>query len=367
MTFAIYVGHSLEPFNPLSQEKGIGGSEEAVIEVARELTKLGHWVTIYGRTPSGREEVHQGVRWLPYERVRISKLPPDVLVVWRYPHLIKELIETNPMWEQAGRTALWLHDTVGDTDVLPYALMYDTIFVLSDFHKDLYRNVRELSLRSRKAVRVIKTANGIDPKHFKKKVKKVPYRMIYASSYDRGLADLLERWTEIKSKVPEATLHICYGWNTSEKLNTDKPFQSFKDHIENMMNQEGITHLGRLSHEELAREMLEAEVWAYPTWWPETFCITAIKAQAAGAIPVVIPSGSVREMVQWGWKHFYSATEQNHQEIPSVYVDIWKDALIQVLQHRDMQQSTRPHMMKWAKEKYSWANVAKQWTQHFTS
>ena len=39
------------------------------------------------------------------------------------------------------------------------------------------------------------------------------FKMLYASSYDRGLQYLLEMWSDIKKRIPEAELHIAYGWN----------------------------------------------------------------------------------------------------------------------------------------------------------
>jgi len=36
--------------------------------------------------------------------------------------------------------------------------------------------------------------------------------VIYTSSYDRGLEHLLKMWPDVKKAVPDAELHIFYGW-----------------------------------------------------------------------------------------------------------------------------------------------------------
>jgi len=46
-------------------------------------------------------------------------------------------------------------------------------------------------------------------------------RIIYASSYDRGLESVLRNWKEVKTAVPNAELHIFYGWNTYDRYMKD--------------------------------------------------------------------------------------------------------------------------------------------------
>ena len=47
-------------------------------------------------------------------------------------------------------------------------------------------------------------------------------------------------------------------------------------------NTPGVHYHGRVSQERLTQEFLTAGLWAYPTWFTETSCITAMEAQAAG-------------------------------------------------------------------------------------
>jgi hypothetical protein len=57
--------------------------------------------------------------------------------------------------------------------------------------------------------------NAINPKAIPSVMpKRNPYQLIYASSYDRGLDNLLNLWPKIKAQVPQASLKIFYGWNT---------------------------------------------------------------------------------------------------------------------------------------------------------
>lgn len=122
----------------------------------------------------------------------------------------------------------------------------------------------------------------------------------YFSSYDRGLDCLLDMWPEIKKLVPEAELHIYYGWNIFDKVargNTE--LGKFKFGILRKLHtlKDSVTEHGRVSHEELAKAMKDCKVWAYPTEFNEINCITALKAQEAGCIPVTTDCYALEETV----------------------------------------------------------------------
>lgn len=69
--------------------RGLGGSEEMVIYVSRELANLGFWVEVYAEPKArdvGRDNGYGrdggGVVWYPYKAYDTSR-PPDVFVSWR--------------------------------------------------------------------------------------------------------------------------------------------------------------------------------------------------------------------------------------------------------------------------------------------
>ena len=137
---------------------------------------------------------------------------------------------------------------------------------------------------------------------------KVPKRVLYASSYDRGLAQLLEMWPQVKEQVPDAELHVTYGWDfwkRSEAVVSQPIAESMRQErkrIEGLLDQSGVTHLGRIPHADVLKEFAEAEVWAYPCTGGELCCKTALEAQAAGCEPVVVPTMALAETVQQGYK-----------------------------------------------------------------
>jgi FkbM family methyltransferase len=193
----------------------------------------------------------------------------------------------------------------------------------------------------------------------KKLIVRNPHRIIYGSSYDRGLEHLLKMWPDIRKEVPDVELHIFYGWNLFDLGYSDNPERmAWKEKINGLMNQPGITHLGRISHDLVALENKEAGIWAYPTHFGEISCITAMRAQVYGAIPVVIDYGAVHETVQHGVKVKGDIYDPETKEE-------FKNALIDMLQAVTKQEMIREKMVPWAKEKFAWSKVAKQWSGEF--
>jgi 2-polyprenyl-3-methyl-5-hydroxy-6-metoxy-1,4-benzoquinol methylase len=188
-----------------------------------------------------------------------------------------------------------------------------------------------------------------------------PHQMIYGSSYDRGLEHLLKMWPDIRKEVPDATLRVCYGWNLFDRVYGDNPErQAWKEKINKLMEQEGITHLGRISHYALIQEHEKAGVWAYPTHFGEISCITAMRAQCYGSVPCVINYAALRETVRFGVKIEGDIYEP---EVKKLYCD----SLIALLKDEKYQEDVRKEMMSWARDNYSWRRVAEQWSDEFKS
>ncbi|CAM9978581.1 unnamed protein product, partial [Sphacelaria rigidula] len=100
-------------WGPSSLGKGLGGSEEVVIYVSRELARLGYWVEVYadpvgddvGVDNGGSDGGHTGnngggVVWYSCKSYNVAN-PPDVFVAWRY-HVSLHLAKGS------GRVFLWL-------------------------------------------------------------------------------------------------------------------------------------------------------------------------------------------------------------------------------------------------------------------
>jgi glycosyltransferase involved in cell wall biosynthesis len=183
-------------------------------------------------------------------------------------------------------------------------------------------------------------------------------RVIYTSSYDRGLEHLLGIWPEVKKAVPKAELHVFYGWQLFDIFFAHHPASfEWKQKLVNKMKELGVVDHGRLPQPDLKKFMQGSGVWAYPTHFGETNCISGIKAQAYGCEPVVSDYAALHETVQFGRKVKGDIYTKRIREK-------FKKELIDALKH-PMTPAKRKTMMAWAKKKYSWNTIARQWGELF--
>jgi len=329
-TVVFFCGKGYEEWGPHTQEQGMGGSEEAVLYLSQELVKLGFSVFVYGELEKPLQ--HNGVMWLPWNRFD-TRDTFDTLIIWRQPQLASQL--------KARQMFIDMHDALPEKIVAPYP---NAIYLFkSQYHKDLYPKVKKFYI----------IPNGIDVSQFKQ-AKKKDNTVIYGSAYYRGLEALLKMWPKIREEVPKAKLNIYYGWQSWVKAEgKDELYYRITDKLAELKDQ-GVTEHGRISHKELAKKYAESKVWAYPTEFNEIFCITAVKANLAGCKPVITDVAALKET---------GGPDATVIETDTIYKDeysqkLFIDGVVEALKsdHNPDKQ------IEWA-QKYSWANVAKQWAE----
>lgn len=346
---AIVCGPGFEKWSPKKMKTGLGGSEEAVIQMAKRLYSRGFKVIVYG-DPRDDSGVYDGVEYRSFADFN-QKDSFNILVYWR----AVGFVDTDA---KAKQTYLWLHDVPNNPDFTEERVSkLDKIFVLSEYHKSLLRMYKDGEFVEMPEDKVLVSANGLDKININKKWKRQPHSIIWTSSYDRGLIYLLNMWPHIRKEVPDATLHIYYGWDLFDYAHRDNPERmKWKGAMNELMLQEGIIHHGRVGHSEIIKATAQADVWAYPTDFQEISCISAMKAQAAGAFPVVTDYAALKETVKYGIKVAVDITDQEGQEE-------YKQQLISTLNGSAL--ISREEMMEWAQTTFSWDLVADSWVELF--
>ena len=160
--------------------------------------------------------------------------------------------------------------------------------------------------------------------------------------------------------MPDATLDVFYGRYSYDKINAGNPerLKWMDDMIAKAKELDGVTDYGKIGQDELVKRMFASGIWAYPTSFAEIYCITSIKTQASGCIPVVSDFAALDEMVQFGEKLHHDG------EVTEEFLDRYTERLIWWLQHPEEQEKIRPAMMEWARTK-SWQAICDQWIGEF--
>lgn len=345
-SIVFYCGEQWEDWGPDTLDKGMGGSEEAIVYLSRELAKLGWRVTVYNQRTEeyvDGEGTTGAVRYKPWELFNPED-EFDVFVAWRNPAMAQKLKI------KARLSCVDFHDTpTGHQAVTPTALKaIDLCFLKSKFQKELGE------IPDDKAVVI---PNGDYTADMNFKVKRNPKKVIYASSADRGLDILLDLWPEVKKEVPDAELVWAYGWNSYDALHKGSPEHGrWKWEVIRKMNEVGARELGRLSHEDLVKEFLSSGVWAYPTSFPEISCITAMRAQITGCKIVTSGYAALQETII----EPEEAIEDIHEKPKEIKK--FTQRLVKALKEpRD--EAKLAETAGLAKERYLYENIARKWSE----
>jgi len=293
LDIVLYVGYGVEPWTPATFSRtGLGGSETMAWEMARRLAAIGNRVRFYGDCQN-MEGTFEGVEFLHYDRFR--DVSCDVLVSSRRPHMVDDSFNV-----RARARICWVHDvTCGDALSHSRALRLDRILCLSQWHRDTFLSAYPFVHPDQ----VLVTRNGIDLSRFSKQVVRNPHRMIFSSSPDRGLQTAMTAMPHIRKRVPDAELHVFYGfknWETVAQSSGNHDQLAIIRLLRGMIEegkQHGVHFHDRVDQDRLAHEFLQSGVWGYPTWFTETSCITAMEAQAAGLRIVTSPVAALNETV----------------------------------------------------------------------
>lgn len=183
-------------------------------------------------------------------------------------------------------------------------------------------------------------------------------KLFYGSSYDRGLDTLLFMWPEVLEKFPSAELHVCYGWDMFDLVTKSNPErQQWKESVLNLMKQPGVIEHGRLGKRELRKVRQECGIWAYPTYFPEINCITALDAQKDGLVPVTMTYAALSETVQSGVKIEGDIKDLQVQEK-------YLEALLDMMGDDKKWKEESDKAKEFAKG-YEWSVIAPKWVEEF--
>lgn len=329
---------------------GVGGAEQAVVHLAEALASQGRSVSVYNNCGANSREI-RGVVYLPTWRFNFRSAH-ELVILWR----TSRLAVGSPI--NCRHLVLWCHDLPEKADFTGERLRrLSRVAVLSRFHRSTIPHVSDS--------KIFVTANGVLPPFSKTALKsrcqteKNPWRCIYTSAPNRGLECLLRIWPRIRSACPRAELSVFYGWkNWLSSENRHSFDRNWFEMMLALLDQDGIVGKNLFVEEkDLWGEYIRASVWVYPTQFQETSCISAMKAQLCGAVPVVTASGALKETVQRG-KLIEAEDIYTSKSAQSTFVSAVVDTLRGNHESRD-------EMIDWAFDRFSWRGIARDWHGHF--
>lgn len=351
----LYSPVALEPWDWRNPDtKGIGGSETAHIETAKGLAKRGYTVHSFTHLPPSTKsstDVTFDVVWRDITEVdtALENAPENsVWLVYRDIHIFNKDLPTNQKYWFIAQDVIYDFTEEQLAKIDRYICLCRTH---AAFTAEKFPSIKDRIYISTNGIR----RDLIESIEANERIIRDPYRLIYTSSPDRGLAMILEQWFRIKERVPQASLHIYYGFNNMDeiinKLGGQSDLVETKRHLMDLMLQPGITFKGRANQPELVAAMFEAQLWAAPHSWPETSCITCMEMMATGVVPITNNHWALKDNVFAGV--LLPCIPQDNKLMAA----IWVEEVIRTLQNYDRPDKIRKQMMIDSRDSFSWDKI----------
>ena len=313
----MFVGQGLEYWSPQTiKNVGCGGSETSAAWLSREFANKGCYPILYATDT----QVWDGVVYRHHSNFSPNGTACHLFISSRVPDVL-----TNDI--PAKQKYLWVHDISCFERLTPeIAGSIDAIVALSKWHaghlKRAYPFLKDAEVidldRNRlaykdnwtgatyfedavasKLPKIAIIGDGIDTERFKDKSDtRVSNRFIWCSSPDRGLEELLQMWPLVRKSMPDAELKIFYGWDYFDKYLFMPAQREYKERLLKLIKQDGVEWCGRVGQDQIARELMKADIMLYPPHdFRETYGIAFLEAQAAGVVCFYRQNGALGETI----------------------------------------------------------------------
>lgn len=225
------------------------------------------------------------------------------------------------------------------------------------------------------ALRVTVAPNALNPAYFTDGAND-DRAFIYASSPGRGLEEVLVAWPRIRARVPGARLGVYYGFTRAflawGRRTNPGGFDAWLARMHSLLAQEGVTYHGLVNHSVLHAAYAASGFTLYPTSFGETSCISLMKAQALGAIPITsrYPHSALPETCgrfDWGPAPPPAAFKPGSSlAADPEWLAAWVEAVVgAATRPADEIAAHRAAMMAHSRSHHLWGSVAAKWSAAF--
>jgi len=255
---------------------------------------------------------------------------------------------------------LWLHDTWDDPEVQHLKEQesrdrFAKLVFVSNYQLATYNLALGVPYQNAIVLR-----NAIDPIEYKEKDEDV-IRIIYHTTPHRGLNLVVAAVKAIAEEMGDK-IHLdvyssfeAYGWKER-----DKPYEDLFEEIRQHPN---MTYHGFQPNDVVRSALQEAHIFAYPSVWPETSCISAIEAMSAGC-EVVCPNFAALPETTGNFARMYQFNEDMGE-----HANVFANQLFQaIVEHRDENLQKKLMFQKnWVDNFFNWDLRAAEWTNMLQS
>lgn len=329
----------------------LGGTESAMCYLTVELAKLNHTVVLFGRYP--RKFSLKGVIHESQNRIGKEEWQDlDFMIIQSSP---KAGTVVKPLLNKKTQLILWEHLDIDQPPVLSLhdpeiRKLFNQFIFVSSWQMERYIKTFEIDRKKSIVIR-----NAISPAFENLKLEKSQDPILaYTATPFRGLDVLIHIFPEIRRRVPEVKLKIFSSFKVYQQKKEEKDWEGLYKICRNM---EGVEYIGSVGQERLAKELKKVSILTYPNTFPETSCITALEAMAAGCQVVSSQLGAIPETTA-GFAKLIAFTPEDKE----LYCQRFIETVVGVLQTPSADLlDKQSRQLTFVNNCYTWEKRAEEW------
>jgi glycosyltransferase involved in cell wall biosynthesis len=317
---------------PIDAEKlfytrAITGSESSFFNVVRGLAEIGHDVEVHGDFTREVDRCNSlgGARIIKIDESAGFSTEADAYVSLNEPDQFRRL----PKNVKGMRYVMHQYNDYGHCQEGWYDHV-DVNVALSPVHM---RHLRDLA--GINPNRITWIPNSIEPDLFRTLPKsRETHAAVWCSSPDRGLHRLLEIWPDVRKRVSDASLKICYRfepWYERFKDDLSKTGQRARYIAEVFRRlgtdgQNGVWQLGAIPNHMMTNLLGGSGVLPYtcdPMTFTEGFSVAIMDACAAGVVPIISDVDAIGDIYK-GIAHVIPGRPADNKEA-------WVNAIVRAM------------------------------------
>lgn len=257
------------------------------------------------------------------------------------------------------KNILWQHLNYSDESLAPmrdnsFMKAIDATVYVSHWQLEKFRYLFQVPLHNAYVIR-----NAIEPIEFKPKSKDGKLKLIYTSTPFRGLSILLDVMEnigrdDIELDVYSSTKVYGSGYEANYRGMYDELFDRAR-------NTKNVNYMGYADNSDIHKAVQEAHIFAYPSIFEETACLSMIEAGAAGCNLVTTDLGALPET--GGMYAKMCTIKSDEKQIAEEYTKLLNHTIDNYwsVENQELIREQSDYFNKY----YNWERRAKEWNKLF--
>lgn len=350
--FSTYIHGQLDADN-LFRGRAITGSESSFLHLVRSFAESKHDVTVHGDfvAPSDSCAMLGGARVVQIDEDAILPGDADAYISLNEPDRLAKV----PMGAKGLRMVNIQYNDFGHASS-EWIQHVDIVASLSPVHKAHLR----MMVPENKLTWI---PNSIDPSLYSVSSAAREKSAVWCSSPDRGLHRILEIWPEVRRKVPEAKLYVCYRFDPwyerfrEAESKTGDRARFIGECLRRLgrSGENGVFLLGGIANTALAGLLGKATVLPYTCdtmTFTEGFSVSIMDACASGVVPVISDVDAIGDIYR-GVAHVIPGR-------PGDSKAAWVDAIVRSMTDEEWRSTVATRAAEFSKS-FHRQRVAKLW------